>query len=259
MDQPELPSLSDLLTGATKTVLDRPGTFVTLWAFTSLPVQLIFAVFRLWVGLPAQAEFRAGIGTNFPFLAVAIPGLLLAGLIQLLGHAAATVAAADAQRGAEPVAADCLSRAGARLPSVLWTAFVVGLRIAGAFLLLIIPGVYLSVMYSLSHYTTLLEEHSGGAAAARSWDLVGRDPAKIIGNSFVFGLVTLAAMGGMMGVALVMGIGLGLAGFSAAAPFAGLVLGPVQTLISAWTTAAMTGLFLALATRTPIAAPAPAP
>src|SRR6185503_15268624 len=110
--------------------------------------------------------------SNFPFLAVAIPLVLVGVLVQILGHAAATVAASDALRGTEPDAGACLRRAADRIPAVIWTAIVVGLRIAGACLLLFIPGLILGVLYCLSHYSALLEDRSGGRAAARSWDLV---------------------------------------------------------------------------------------
>lgn len=81
-------------------------------------------------------------------------------------------------------------RKGMRL---IWAYFVIGfisgMAILGATLLLIIPGIMLSVMLSLSLYVLFAEDLRGYRALARSWQLVSGYGWAVFGRFFALGAI----------------------------------------------------------------------
>lgn len=247
-----LPPLGEILSAATKVVIDRPGLFLTLWVATGLPALVMTVGSAYWLGLGDRENFKVMIEAG-QWRPLALFGLvaLVGKALEMVGFTAAVLAAADCAAGREPETGHSLEGGLARFPAVVWTAVVVAVRVLLGLLLLIIPGVILMALYGFSHLAATLEGLSGGAAARRSWQLIAGNFWKVMGNTLVFTLIAGAG-------AIMVALGGGLLEFAAAAAAgkgAGLLVDAatkgVGSLIGAWASAASVLLYLALAARTP--------
>ena len=97
---------------------------------------------------------------------------LLALLVYLLTTAGCFKAIGSAYLGDRTTWQDSLGFALKRLPSVLWVSILVFLVTVLGFLLLIVPGVYVAVAFSLALPVLLLEQKKGGSALGRSRKLI---------------------------------------------------------------------------------------
>jgi hypothetical protein len=61
----------------------------------------------------------------------------------------------------------------ARFWSIVLVGLLFALAVIGGFILLIIPGIYFAIRFSLSVHALVIEGHRGTAALKRSWGLVG--------------------------------------------------------------------------------------
>jgi hypothetical protein len=97
---------------------------------------------------------------------------LLAMLVYLLTTAGCFKAIAHAYLGETTTWQDSLSFALKRLPAVMWVSLLVFLATVLGFILLIIPGIYLTVAFALALPVLLLEDQRGSKALGRSRKLI---------------------------------------------------------------------------------------
>lgn len=67
---------------------------------------------------------------------------------------------------------DAYSKAGGLLIPFIWFSILSGLATFGGFALLVIPGIYLSVMLSMSTYSFIVDGKRGMSALVQSWNYV---------------------------------------------------------------------------------------
>jgi len=251
----DTPGVSECLSSGMKTTTAHVGFFLTVWAMTGVPPQILGYVVGLSTGISDQASIKAALeGQNWPALALLAALTTIGMALGLLGYVATVIACARIQRGeAPPSAGDAVLEAVGAIVRVALASALVGVTVVFGFGLLVVPGVYLLVRLSMAGFSSIVEETGPVDAFARSWKLVdGRFTDTLIFMLALFG----AAFVGMMGVVAVGGVlkiatsPLGSVGALAA----GLAGGALQFLVSAWATAAMTKYFLALAELHPRAA-----
>jgi hypothetical protein len=102
----------------------------------------------------------------------ALVGVALRLLATLVASAATLQVVTVAYLGGEPDWRQSLGLATQRLPSLLWLTVLTGLGLLVAFVALVIPGIYLSVAWSLAFAALMAENLKGSAALGRSYRLV---------------------------------------------------------------------------------------
>lgn len=119
---------------------------------------------------PFGAEFDGGDAATF----VAGVGLvtLLSGLAFVLSSAAALRAVTVAYLGGTPDWKESLRLALHRLGSLVWLSCLMGFFVLLAFLMVVVPGVWLSVAWSLAFVALVAEELTSTGALQRSFALV---------------------------------------------------------------------------------------
>jgi hypothetical protein len=105
------------------------------------------------------------------FVAGALVTAIISVIISAALQAAILRAAAQATIG-DPVDPEESYRFGfKRLGSVFLVSLLVGLAVAGGFILLVIPGIIFLVLFSVSVPVLIVENRRGRAAMSRSWNL----------------------------------------------------------------------------------------
>lgn len=148
-----------------------------------------------------EAAFESGDAATI--LLVSLGGLVTR-LIDSFVGVTAVLAAHHRDQGGAPTLADSLRAAAARY----WDYLVTGLRalawIVGGLFLLIIPGLWLALRYSLIPYVVLLEGRTGADALNRSSEIFMSRPWRIVGFLLAAALVIvlcgsfLGAVAGMV-------------------------------------------------------------
>ncbi len=129
---------------------------------------------------------------------VALVGAVIGVIINAVLQAAIMRGAALGSIG-DPVDIDASYKWGfARFGSVLLISILVGLAVAGGFILLIIPGVIFLVMFSVSIPALVVENLRGTDAMSRSWNLVKGFFWHALGVIVVAAIIT-AVVGGIIG------------------------------------------------------------
>jgi Membrane domain of glycerophosphoryl diester phosphodiesterase len=105
----------------------------------------------------------------------------------------------------DPVDIDASYKWGfARFGSVLLISVLVGLAVLGGFILFILPGIFLWIMFAVSIPALVVENRKGTEAMSRSWNLVKGHFWHALGVLFVAGIITaiLAGIIGAIGTAI---------------------------------------------------------
>ena len=97
---------------------------------------------------------------------------LLGFLVYFLAPAACFKAIGNAYLGQKPSAVESIKYALTRLHSILWVSILAGLAAVAGLILLIIPGIYIWVIFSLSVPVLMLEGLKGTKALGRSNQLI---------------------------------------------------------------------------------------
>jgi glycerophosphoryl diester phosphodiesterase family protein len=209
-----------------------------------LPVQIISVLITLSIA-PEQLDFTStetvepGEEDAF-FASQAVIGLL-SGVVYLLSTAACFKAVADAYLGSEPAAGRSLSFALRRLPALIWFGIVLVAALVLAFLLLIIPGIWLSVAWSLAIPALLFERVGAFGAMRRSFRLVRGRWWKVFVTLMV-GVLLVSFLGGILqGILLVVPSVLS-DGNDAVNAFSTVVAGTIGSVITTPFTAAIVAL-----------------
>ncbi|MBI4371577.1 MAG: hypothetical protein HY552_04690 [Elusimicrobia bacterium] len=127
------PPLGALVRAAWRTIADRAGTLLGVWATTGLPALVLTAAAVYASGLGDRDAVKAALdaGRYGAVIGFGAAGLLAA-LIRALAFAAVVAVAAEFHAQGGMATAAALEKAAERLPALIWTYAVVSLRILAA-------------------------------------------------------------------------------------------------------------------------------
>lgn len=142
----------------------RFGTLARAVAVVVVPVAVVNALVSLSVAVDSEVDG----GDAAAFLgATVVSGLLGYVATQLATAASFQIVSGDYLDHA-PTWQESLRSARSRLRSLLWLSILYGLALALGFILCILPGIYLGVVFSVAVPVLLFEEVKGTAALGRS-------------------------------------------------------------------------------------------
>jgi hypothetical protein len=248
---PEGPSVGDSLSDAFRVVLDRPQLFIGLWLCTAAPAEALSYGFKQWAGHGTKEGLRQAFASDPKLIAIYALVLFVGLVAHLISQAAVVTAAAEQMSDRRADFKESLNRGLERLPALLWTSIVVGLRIVGGIILLIVPGIIMAIRYSLADYATIFEGVTGGAAAARSRELVLSRMWDVVVMMLAVAVVTVLGTAAVLLLDVFAAVALGLVGLKAALPLVIAFFACLASLVSAWNTAAFTSFYLRLAALPP--------
>jgi hypothetical protein len=168
--------LGEILSAAFNIYKANASNLIIIVALVVVPLSFISALFS---GVVFAGTKHTVFGTNVEvtdrsfglFLAGAFVTAVITVIISAALQAAILRAAVRATIG-DPVDPEESYRYGfKRLGSVILVSLLVGLAVAGGFILLIIPGVIFLVLFSVSVPVLIVEDRRGRAAMSRSWHL----------------------------------------------------------------------------------------
>ena len=141
---------------------------------TSLPLVVLMALVAVSVGPDAAAleEDPAALFDADTALALGLT-LVLGAIASAIAVLASARVAVAAHEGEEAVRwQDSLRAALPRVGSALWVLLLLGLGLLVGFLLLLLPGIWLAVAWSLAITVLAIEDRRGTQALRRSFQLV---------------------------------------------------------------------------------------
>jgi hypothetical protein len=195
-------SVGEVLDAAFKVVRQSFGTLALCVLVVALPLNILDTLIR---ASTSDNAFNLDVATNDVSTGTAAAGQLLVALLSLV---LTTIAAAACFRavsatylGEKPTVGESLSFAASRVGPliVLSILYVLGLIIP--FILLIIPGIWLSVAWSVSYPALMAEGVGPVAALGRSFKLVRGRWWPTFGAVLVMYLIVLV-ISGILGVLL---------------------------------------------------------
>jgi hypothetical protein len=200
-------TLGEILSAAFNIYKANASKLILIVAVVVVPLSFISALFSgvvfagskhtvLLFGKPVEVVDRSfGL-----FLAGALVTAIISVIISAALQAAILRAAAQATIG-DPVDPEESYRFGfKRLGSVFLVSLLVGLAVAGGFILLIIPGVIFLVMFSVSVPVLIVENRRGREAMKRSWHLAKGHFWHAFGVIVVAGLIAGVISGIIAGI-----------------------------------------------------------
>jgi len=123
-------------------------------------------------------------------------------IITFLVLGAVARAAAGTMVGRELATDEAYRYGAARWAPILWVSILVGLSVAGGFILLIIPGIIFATKLSVAIPALVVEDQRGTKAMSRSWNLTAGQFWHVLGTILVAAIITglvsgiLTAIGG---------------------------------------------------------------
>ena len=182
--------------------------FRAVYPSVAIPVAvasgLLPLVQRSWIGSLAAGNAPADIAGMLQGCAGAVAAMLFTLTLITLGHGAMLYGCVSAV-SARPVEPAANWRFILR-PSSLWTLFLAGLAVGLGFVLLVLPGLYVSLMLSFVIPVMAAEGLAGTDAIGRSWRLVRYNPQnRFLANTSVkvFALYLIGAVLSYLVTALV--------------------------------------------------------
>jgi len=172
-------TLGEILSAAFNIYKANASNLLLIVAIVVVPLSFISALFA-GVVFAGTTHTEQIFGTSVEvtdrsfwlFVGGALVTAVISVIISAVLQAAILRAAAQATIG-DPVDPEESYRYGfKRLGSVILVSLLVGLAVAGGFILLIIPGIIFLVMLSVSIPVLIVENRRGTAAMGRSWNLV---------------------------------------------------------------------------------------
>jgi hypothetical protein len=193
-------ALGEILSAAFNIYKANASKLLLIVAVVVVPLSFISALFSgvVFAGTkhPVIGTDRVVIDRSFGlFLAAALVTAIISIIISAALQAAILRAAAQATIG-DPVDPEESYRFGfKRLGSVFLVSVLVGLAVAGGFILLIIPGVIFLVLFSVSVPVLIVENRRGREAMKRSWHLAKGHFWHALGVIVIAGLIAGAISG----------------------------------------------------------------
>lgn len=181
---------------------------LTMWAIVAVVVIPLAAIQQIIAGssLPAGSFVRNGVlytstGSASTSSAGVIAEIALTFIGIVIVNGALSLCLVDAYLGQSLDAANALRAAGRRLAPLLWVAIIGGIATAIAFVLFILPGVWLAVSWLVAVPVVMFEGINGIQALGRSMRLVrGRWWATFA--AFLVALIMLLVVLFLVGLAL---------------------------------------------------------
>jgi hypothetical protein len=173
-------NLGETLDASIKIVRSRWKTLATVMLVIALPIQLANIiiissttdVYQVGTSFSNPAETATTYSDDGAYFAGQTLIIALSFLGYLLGTVACYRAIADTYLGRETSAQKSLSYAGSRLGATLWLTIVLVVGLVLAFVALLLPGIWLSVAWTVAYPVMLVEGTGGFAALKRSFKLV---------------------------------------------------------------------------------------
>ncbi len=167
--------------------------FVLFAGIVALPHLISLAV-QLVVGLERHVTgtgMSEALGTVFWALMVGLVGLLVGAASQ----AATVVAVSELYLDRPTSIRDAFSRVSGRIPVVVFLTIVIAMGVAVGFIFLIVPGVLLTLMWSLAIPVAVLEHKGIGDSMSRSGQLTKGDWGRIFVIWLLFVVLSIAVNG----------------------------------------------------------------
>jgi len=167
--------VADIFDGAFRIWWRRSWVLFGIVFAVTVPFQALANLVQVLVAPDAYAEgFVFGPGGDIDSAAVAAAGVaaVIAVVAAALEQAGCVKAVADAYLGAEPTWRGSLAFALRRAPAVLWLLVLESLLLAAAFLLLVVPAIWLAFAWSVAIPALVVEDVRGRRALGRSFRLV---------------------------------------------------------------------------------------
>jgi hypothetical protein len=206
-------NLGETLDASIKIVRSRWRTLALVMVVVALPIQLLDMLVitsttdTYDVSGGGFTTDTSASGTTYTDESAYIGGQLVIQLLSLVGYVLGTVACyrviAHAYLGEEATVGDSLRFAARRAGATLWLSLLLVLGLIGAFIALILPGIWLLVAWSVAFPVMLVEGTGGFKALGRSlalvkgrwWATFGRLVVAYILVSVVTLVVTAVAIG----------------------------------------------------------------
>ncbi len=185
-------SLGELLDRVFQLYRSRFGLFVGIAAVAYIPLFVVRAAL-LWVPKASSA----------PVTIAAAVGLLIGIVLQLLGVAAASAATITAVSAAyleQPITLrEAYGRVSGMLLRVFLLMIVTGIGVGIGFLLLIVPGIILFLMWALAVPVTVLEDAGIGESFSRSRELTRGHRGRVFVIYLLYIVLVFALDMGLLG------------------------------------------------------------
>lgn len=150
---------------------------------------LVYAVVGVLVAIFLGVLFTSVTAAAVLSIVLLVLGLLASYLVQGM----TILAVADMERGASDISiGSLLGRAQSRLGALIGTSLLAALGIMVGMVLLVVPGIYLMVMWAFVAVIVMLEGISGGTALSRSKEIVSGN-----GWMMLLLLIIVAVIGGV--------------------------------------------------------------
>lgn len=169
------------------------GEFAGIIAVSLAPGAAVLAVAAVMTGrLPDAESLQASVmNGSYAELGVVFLAMVLDKLCAAIAMVALTLAVDARDQGRALPVAEAYQEAFARLIPFAWAGLIVMARVCVGFLLLIVPGIILSLRYSLVHVVVLVEGRRGTDALKRSSALFGEHPGRVFGSALAIGMIVV--------------------------------------------------------------------
>ena len=172
--------VGEILDAAIKAYSKNARTLITIAAIVGIPFELLNGIIQLSTVSSADQVGSFGVspsgGMDASISNAQLAGFVLTGLVgflvTLVVTAATVKAVGDAYLGGTPSVGDSLRFALRRTRSLIWLYVVEGIALTFAFVLLVLPAVWLGVAWALATPALLIEDVRGAKALRRSFRLV---------------------------------------------------------------------------------------
>jgi hypothetical protein len=175
-------NLGETLDASIKIVRRRWRTLAAVMIVVALPIQLVDLLIiksttdTYQVGTSTIGTDTSGTKTTYSDENAYVSGQVAIQLLSLIGYLLGTVACyraiADTYLGGETGVGESLRFAGRRAGATLWLSILLILGLIGAYLALIVPGIWLTIAWSVAIPVMLVEGTGGVKALSRSFNLV---------------------------------------------------------------------------------------
>jgi hypothetical protein len=175
-------NLGETLDASIKIVRRRWRTLALVMVVVALPIQLLDMLViasttdTYDVSAGGFTTDTSASSTTYSDESAYVGGQVVIQLLSLIGYVLGTVACyriiADAYLGEEATVGDSLRFAARRAGATLWLSLLLVLGLIGAFIALILPGIWLMVAWSVAFPVMLVEGTGGVKALGRSFALV---------------------------------------------------------------------------------------
>jgi len=188
-------TLGELLDRAFQLYRSRFGVFAGIAAVAYLPAFVIQTL-TLWA--PKAISPSVGVGAAVGFIL-----LLLLRYVAIAAAAAATIIVVSAAYLEQPITVrEAYARVSGMVVRIFFTMVGMGIGIMIGFVLLIVPGIILSLMWALAIPVAVLEDTGLGESLSRSRQLTAGHRGRVFGI-FLLYFVLLYALTMALGVPLI--------------------------------------------------------